>query len=130
MESMLTTLRRDDFSTESEMLQIAQERDLRIGETPINCKYGNFDTSTMNPVSHGLEVLESIFWFPVEKNAHAQGLPGLGAMFIRSFFCNLRFNATGLLPIGQGMFASLFLIPGTVALIVGLMLALIARMRE
>ena len=44
MESMLTTLRRDDFSTESEMLQIAQERDLRIGETPINCKYGNFDT--------------------------------------------------------------------------------------
>ena len=32
MESMLITLRKDDFSTESEMLQIAQEKHLRIEE--------------------------------------------------------------------------------------------------
>ena len=134
MESMLTTLRRDDFSTESEMLQIAQERDLRIGETPINCKYGNFDTSTMNPVSHGLEVLGSIFWFTVEKKPLMRmGLPGLGAMFIGIFLLLQylqEFNATGLLPIRGCMLASLFLIPGAIALVVGLILALVVRVRE
>ncbi len=134
MESMLPTLRRDDFSTESEMLQIAQEKDLRIGETPINCKYGDFDTSTMNPVSHGLEVLGSIFWFTVEKRPLMRmGLPGLGAMFIGIFLLLQflqEFNATGLFPIGGCMLASLFLIPGAIALVVGLILALVARMRE
>ncbi|MGB4623421.1 MAG: glycosyltransferase family 2 protein [Candidatus Methanoculleus thermohydrogenotrophicum] len=134
MESMLITLRKDDFSTESEMLQIAQEKHLRIEEAPINCKYGDFDTSTMNPISHGLEVLGSIFWLTVEKKPLLRmGLPGLGAMLAGTFllFQSLQdFNVTGLFPIGKSMLASLFLIPGTVALIMGLILALIARMRE
>ncbi|NLZ29579.1 MAG: glycosyltransferase family 2 protein [Methanomicrobiales archaeon] len=134
MESMLPTLRRDDFSTESEMLQIAQEKDLRIEETPINCKYGDLDTSTMNPVSHGLEVLGSIFWFTIErKPLMRMSLPGLGAMFIGIFLLLQflqEFNATGLFPIGGCMLASLFLIPGAIALVVGLILALVARMRE
>jgi hypothetical protein len=40
------------------------------------------------------------------------------------------FGKTGLVAIEQGMLASLFLIPGTVALVLGLVLALIARVRE
>ncbi|HOI12228.1 MAG TPA: glycosyltransferase family 2 protein [Methanoculleus sp.] len=134
MESMLGTLRKDDFSTESEMLRIAQEKHLRIGETPINCKYGDFDTSTKNPLSHGLEVLGSIFWLAVEEKPLLHvGLPGLAAMLAGVFFFLqfLRgFSETGLVPIEQGMLASLLLIPGAVALMLGLMLALIARMRE
>ncbi|MCM2464922.1 glycosyltransferase family 2 protein [Methanoculleus sp. CWC-02] len=134
MESMLGTLRKDDFSTESEMLRIAQERHLRIGETPINCKYGDFDTSTKNPLSHGMEVLGSIFWLAVEKRPLLHiGLPGLAAM-LAGIFLLLRFfqgfSETGLVAIEQGMLATLFLIPGTIALMLGLMLALIARMRE
>ncbi|WP_241481257.1 glycosyltransferase family 2 protein [Methanoculleus sediminis] len=134
MESMLGALRMDDFSTESEMLRIAQERRLRIGETPINCKYGDFDTSTKNPLSHGMEVLGSIFWLAVERKPLLHiGLPGLAAMLAGVFFFLqfLRgFSETGLVPIEQGMLASLFLIPGTVALMLGLALALVARMRE
>ncbi len=134
MESMLGTLRKDDFSTESEMLRIAQEKHLRIGETPINCKYGDFDTSTKNPFSHGMEVLGSIFWLVVEKRPLLHiGLPGLAAMLAGTFFL-LQFlqglSETGLVPIEQGMLASLFLIPGAIALILGLMLTLVARMRE
>ncbi|KDE56609.1 glycosyl transferase [Methanoculleus sp. MH98A] len=133
MESMLGALRMDDFSTESEMLRIAQERHLRIGETPINCKYGDFDTSTKNPLSHGMEVLGSIFWLAVERKPLLHiGLPGLAAMFAGVFFFLqfLRgFSETGLVPIEQGMLASLFLIPGIVALMLGLALALVARMR-
>jgi hypothetical protein len=131
---MAGTLRKDDFSTESEMLRIAQEKHLRIGETPINCRYGDFDTSTKNPLSHGTEVLGSIFWLIVEKRPLLHiGLPGLAAMFAGIFFLLQffqGFSETGIVPIGQGMLASLFLIPGTVALVMGLMLALIARMRE
>ncbi|BBL66855.1 glycosyltransferase family 2 protein [Methanoculleus chikugoensis] len=134
MESMIGTLRMDDFSTESEMLRIAQERRLRIGETPINCRYGDFDTSTKNPLSHGVEVLGSIFWLAVERKPLLHiGLPGIVAMFAGIFFFLqfLRgFSETGLVPIEQGMLASLFLIPGTVALMLGLALALAARMRK
>ncbi len=134
MQSMLGTLRKDDFSTESEMLRIAQENHLRIGETPINCKYGDFDTSTKNPLSHGMEVLGSIFWLTVERKPLLYiGLPGLAAM-LAGIFLLLQFlqgfSETGLVSIEQGMLASLFLIPGTIALMLGLMLALIARMRE
>jgi len=79
-------------------------------------------------------VLGSIFWLTVEKKPLLRmGLPGLGAMLAGTFllFQSLQdFNTTGLFPIGKSMLASLFLIPGTVALIMGLILALIARMRE
>lgn len=134
IESMHDTLKKDDFSIESEMLRVAQDEHLRIDETPINCKYGDFDTSTMNPVSHGIEVLGSLLWLTVERRPLLNiGLPGLAAMLAGVYFLLLflrEFSETGFFSIGQGMFASLFLIPGTVALIVGLMLALIARMRE
>lgn len=134
MQSMLGTLKKDDFSTESEMLRIAQEKRLRIGETPINCRYGDFDTSTKNPVSHGIEVLGSLFWLAVEKRPLLNiGLPGLATMLI-GIFLLLRFlqgfSETGLVAVEQGMLASLFLIPGAVALVLGLVLALIARTRE
>jgi glycosyltransferase involved in cell wall biosynthesis len=135
MEAMLNGLKKDDFSTESEMLRTAQEKCLRVGETPINCKYGgDLSTSTKNPVSHAIEVLGSIFWLAVERKPLLHiGLPGLaailaGVFLLLQFFQG--FNETGLIAIEQGMLASLFLIPGTVALIVGLMLALIARLRE
>lgn len=133
MESMLEALRMDDFSTESEMLQIAQERRLRIGEAPINCKYGNFNTSTKNPFSHGIEVLGSIFWLTVERKPLLHiGLPGLATVLIGIFFFLqfLRgFSETGLVPVEQGMLASIFLIPGSVALMLGLALTLVARVR-
>jgi glycosyltransferase involved in cell wall biosynthesis len=134
IESMLSALKKDDFSTESEMLQVAQEKHLRVGETPINCKYGDFDTSTQNPISHGIEVLGSIFWLIVEKKPlYHIGMPGLVAMFIGIFllvrFLQI-FNEAGLFSIEYGLAASLFLIPGAIGLVMGMMLALIARLRE
>ncbi|MFA7561838.1 MAG: glycosyltransferase family 2 protein [Methanoculleus sp.] len=134
MESMLGALRMNDFSTESEMLRIARERNLRIGEAPINCRYGDFDTSTKNPLSHGIEVLGSLFWLTIERKPLLHiGLPGLAVMFVGIFFF-LRFlrgfSETGLVPIGLGMLASLCLIPGAVALMLGLVLALVVRMRR
>ena len=135
IDAMLDGLKKDDFSTESEMLRTARENCLRVGEAPINCKYGgDLSTSTKNPISHAIEVLGSIFWLAVERKPLLHiGLPGLAAV-LAGIFLLLQFfrgfGETGLVAIEQGMLASLFLIPGTVALIVGLMLALIARLRE
>ena len=132
--AMLNGLKKDDFSTESEMLKTARERHLRVGETPINCRYGDLSTSTKNPISHAVEVLGSIFWLTVERKPLLHiGLPGLAAV-LAGVFLLLQllqgFSETGIIAIGQGMLASFFLIPGFVALVMGLMLALIARLRE
>ena len=54
IELLSGTLVKDDFSIESEMTQILNDQDLRFANVEINCKYGDFDTSTKNPWRHGL----------------------------------------------------------------------------
>jgi len=61
-------LNKGDFLIESEMVRAANDRNfsLRITEVPIQCKYGNFDTSTKNPWRHGfgnLGIGRNIAWF-------------------------------------------------------------------
>ncbi|MEA1869068.1 MAG: glycosyltransferase family 2 protein, partial [Euryarchaeota archaeon] len=51
------TLKKDDFSIESEMMRRSHDLDLRMAEVQIQCRYGDFDTSAKNPVSHGFGVL-------------------------------------------------------------------------
>ena len=62
-------LNKNDFAIESEMVRVAngQNLSLRIAEVPIQCKYGSFDTSTKNPVSHGVGVLNSVIGLIAEK---------------------------------------------------------------
>jgi len=134
IESLHTSLTKDDFSTESEMLQIAQEKKLRVGETPIVCKYGNFETSTKNPVTHGFEVLHSLFWLFVEKRPLLYiGVPGFGAV-VAGVVLGTRFlqhyNLYGAYSVEYALLVTVFLIPGAVALILGLMLDIISRMRR
>ncbi|MFZ2071243.1 MAG: glycosyltransferase family 2 protein [Halobacteriota archaeon] len=57
VELLAGTLKKDDFSVESEMTRTAHQQRLRLAEVPIQCKYGRFETSTKNPVSHGFGVL-------------------------------------------------------------------------
>jgi glycosyltransferase involved in cell wall biosynthesis len=57
IELLAGTLVKDDFAIESEMTRLANDQDLRFADVQINCKYGNFKTSTKNPVSHGVGVL-------------------------------------------------------------------------
>ena len=48
------TLKKDDFSIESEMMRRSRDLNLRMAEVRIRCRYGDFDTSANNPVSHGV----------------------------------------------------------------------------
>ena len=67
-----------------EILLKASKSDLRIAEVPSTCKYNleDGDTSTENPVSHGVSVLFSLIRLIVEERP----LPFLG---IPSLFCLL-----------------------------------------
>ncbi|WP_321418617.1 hypothetical protein [uncultured Methanomethylovorans sp.] len=44
----------------SEILLQIKDQDLKIKEVPITCRYDIEDTSTHNPVVHGMKVLASI----------------------------------------------------------------------
>ena len=51
-------LKKDDFSIESEMMRSSRDLNLRMAEVQIRCRYGDFDTSSKNPVSHGVGVYQ------------------------------------------------------------------------
>jgi len=55
--SLAGTLKKDDFSIESEMMRRSRDLNLRMAEVRIQCRYLDFDTSAKNPVSHGFGVL-------------------------------------------------------------------------
>ena len=55
--SLAGTLKKDDFSIESEMMRASHDMRLRMAEVQIQCRYGDFDISAKNPVSHGVGVL-------------------------------------------------------------------------
>jgi hypothetical protein len=67
IELLADTLEKDDFAVESEVTRIANDQNLRFADVEINCKYGDFKTSTKNPVSHGVGVLNSVIGLIAEK---------------------------------------------------------------
>jgi len=55
--SLAGTLKKDDFSIESEMMRCSHDLNLRMAEVQIQCRYLDFDTSAKSSVSHGFGVL-------------------------------------------------------------------------
>jgi glycosyltransferase involved in cell wall biosynthesis len=67
-----------------EILLEASKQDLKIYEVPSSCKYnkGRVETSTENPVAHGVGVMMSIVRLIVEeKPLMIMGLPGILCLF-------------------------------------------------
>jgi glycosyltransferase involved in cell wall biosynthesis len=60
-------LRGDAFSVESEQLIKAYESGLKVVNTNVTCKYNGLETSTKNPVSHGLSVLAYVIWVVIKQ---------------------------------------------------------------
>lgn len=62
----------------AEVLLKAKGNGLRMKEVPINCHYEGLETSTHNPVSHGLSVVTSIIRVVVEERPLVfLGVPGV-----------------------------------------------------
>ena len=133
IELLAGTLVKDDFAVESEMTRLANEHKLRFADVEINCKYGDFKTSTKNPVSHGVGVLNSVIGLIAEKRPLLYiGLPGFVTFVIGVFFGILllqQYNQTRYFSLAYAMLVSIFMILGAIGLFMGLTFHVLARLK-
>jgi len=127
------TLKKDDFSIESEMMRADHDLNLRMAEVQIQCRYGDFDTSAKNPVSHGFGVLNSVIRIIAEKRPLLYiGGPGFIMCLVGVFF-GIRllqvYNQTRFFSLAYAMLVAIFLILGAIGVFMGLMLNVISRLR-
>lgn len=77
----------DGMSVSTEILLRASEKNLSVTEVPITVNYDLKDTSTHNPLSHGVSVLYSVLQFVALRHPLAfYGLPGIVLLGISAFF--------------------------------------------
>jgi glycosyltransferase involved in cell wall biosynthesis len=77
----------DGMSVSTEILLRASEKKLSIIEVPITINYDLKDTSTHNPISHGISVLYSLLQFLSLRHPLAfYGLPGIAILGVAALF--------------------------------------------
>ena len=77
------------MSVSTEILVRAKERNLTIKEVPVTVKYDVEDSSTHNPISHGVSVLYNVVQFISLKHPLSfYGLPGIALMIVAVIFAN------------------------------------------
>ena len=78
------------MSASVEILRSVGKSGLRVCEVPISCKYGQsigVETSTENPVTHGIGLIMSIVKLVIEdKPLMFLGLPGITSLIIGTLF--------------------------------------------
>jgi glycosyltransferase involved in cell wall biosynthesis len=77
----------DGMAVSIEILLRAKEKNLLTTEVPITINYDVKDTSTHNPISHGVGVLYSVLQFISLRHPLAfYGLPGIALLGVAAFF--------------------------------------------
>jgi glycosyltransferase involved in cell wall biosynthesis len=77
----------DGMAVSIEILLRAKEKNLLTTEVPITINYDVKDTSTHNPISHGIGVLYSVLQFVSLRHPLAfYGLPGIALLGVAAFF--------------------------------------------
>ena len=83
----------DGMAVSTEILLRASEKKLSSAEVPITVRYDLKDTSTHNPITHGIGVLYSVFQFVSLRHPLAfYGLPGIVMLIIAAFFMRNALN--------------------------------------
>ncbi|WP_292466017.1 glycosyltransferase family 2 protein [Methanolobus sp.] len=107
------------MSAGSEILMQVKEHNLKIREVPITCRYDIEDTSTHNPVVHGVKVLTSIITEIEYKHPlFYLGMPGLFLLFtgfVSGWYILNSYNRDGFLPFGPTILMVLVFILGFLA---------------
>jgi glycosyltransferase involved in cell wall biosynthesis len=132
VKALTPRLNGNEFSIESEQLIIAHDLGLKVAHKNVTCKYKNLDTSTKNPTSHGFSVLSYIIWLIAERRPLLFiGVPGFILVILGLFFgiqTLQLYSRIGILPVHYAIMASIFLVIGVLAMLVGLMLNVLPRM--
>jgi glycosyltransferase involved in cell wall biosynthesis len=83
----------DGMAVSTEILMRASEKKLSVTEVPITVSYDGNDTSTHNPISHGIGVAYSVFQFVSLRHPLAfYGLPGVVLLGVAAFFMRHALN--------------------------------------
>ena len=119
------------MSAGSEILLQIKEHGLRVKEVPISCRYDIEDTSTHNPIVHGVTVLSNILT-EIEYNHPlvyfvVPGVMLLGFGCATGVFVLSSYNLNGQLPLGPTLLMMMLSIIGTFAVFSGLMLHSMTR---
>ena len=123
-------LREQGFAIESEMITRAADKNLKITEVPISNIYTK-DGSTLNPVRHGIEVLNRILvMISHRRPLFFFGLAG-GILLVAGFIIGFRVlkiaTATGEVAIGSTVLTTLFIIAGILSIFTGIILNALSR---
>lgn len=119
------------MSAGSEILLQIKEHGLKVKEVPISCRYDIEDTSTHNPIVHGVTVLSNILT-EIEYNNPlvyfvVPGVMLLGFGCATGVFVLSSYNTGGQLPFGPTLLMMMLSIIGTFAVFSGLMLHAMTR---
>jgi glycosyltransferase involved in cell wall biosynthesis len=118
------------FAVESEMIAVAEEKNLKITEVPISVKYTK-DSSTLNPVRHGLGVFTQIMAMVSERKplfffGIVGGLLTLGGLIAGIRVLNV-VSASGVVPMGTVMLSVLLLVIGILSIFTGIILHILSK---
>lgn len=124
----------DGMSAGSEILLQIQKNDLKVREVSISCRYDIEDTSTHNPVLHGIKVLTNIILeIEYEHPLFYIGIPGsiiLFAGLVNSWLVLLSYNRNGAIPFGPAILMVLLLVIGLLAVSTALNLHAMSRLLD
>lgn len=114
------------MSAGSEILIQIAEKNLKMAEVPIDVRYDIEDTSSQNPVTHGISIIYSIIGLiSYRRPLPAFGIPGCILVIIGFITGSAAFSeyySTTKFPYILSMFSALFLIMGLLLLIGALIL--------
>ena len=129
----------DGMAVSTEILLRASEKKLSTTEVPITVKYDLKDTSTHNPLTHGVRVLYSVFQFISLRHPLAfYGLPGLVLLGISAFimrnalnlFSKTGYVSTNMILIAVGIAVVGVVLLATAAILYTLIALLKDRIKE
>jgi glycosyltransferase involved in cell wall biosynthesis len=123
-------LKQKGMAVSAETVAEAARKNLKIKQVPVSVIYHE-DSSTLNPVAHGLGVLANIISMISEQRPiYFFGLGGVILLTIGLIFgirvINM-FSGSGVLPVGNTLLAVLFVVIGMFSVFTGLILRVIIR---
>lgn len=126
-------LRQKGFAIETEMIAAATEKGLKITEVPISAIYTK-DSSTLNPLSHGVGVLTWILAMISQRRPLLFfGIPGVvlvaAGIYLGMWVLDVAYAGGGV-PAGRAMISILLVLAGVFSTFTGIILNAVSQLRD
>jgi len=124
----------DAMGAGSEILTQIAEHHLKIEEVPIRARYDLENTSSQNPITHGIDVLDSLVWRVAGKRPlFFIGVPGF-CLTVAGVYAGIVlieiYNQTRQFSLGYVLMIAIFLLFGALGLFMGLTMDVISRVKR